>query len=90
MKNAIKVFVVAVMTLALSGVSFAQAKPAIPAVPGADKMMDKMADKAGDKIEEKSKGKAKGKAKKAMKKANEKAKDRMAEKKADAMERKSK
>lgn len=35
MKNALKVLVVALTTLAFSGVSFAQAKPATPATPAA-------------------------------------------------------
>ena len=33
MKNAMKLFAVALTTLAMSGISFAQAKPATPATP---------------------------------------------------------
>ncbi|MGH7886714.1 MAG: hypothetical protein ACREPG_02535, partial [Candidatus Binatia bacterium] len=66
MKNAIKVFIVALTTLAFGGVSFAQAKPAIPATPAVpsapamekkvDKAAEKAVQKAGDKAEDVSKG----------------------------------
>ena len=104
MKNAIKVFVVAMTTLAFSGVSFAQAKPAIPATPAipsapamekkAATATDKVVQKAGDKAEDMSKGKAKGTAKKTakktVKKTADKGKDMMDEKKGAAMEKKTK
>ena len=91
MKNAIKIFVVALVTLAFGGISFAQAKPAIPAVPAAPAMekkavnsMDKVAQKAGDQAEEmKAQAKAKGKTKRATKKATQK----MAAKKGDMTEK---
>jgi len=99
-KNAIKVFVVALTTLAFGGVSFAQAKPAIPATPAlpsapamekkAATATDKVAQKAGDTAEDMSKGKAKGKAKKTVKKAADKGKDMVDEKKGAAMEKKTK
>lgn len=41
MKNALRVFVVALITVAFSGVSFAQAKPATPATPATPAMEKK-------------------------------------------------
>ena len=68
MKNAIDIFVVVVTTLAFSGVSFAQAKTALPAIPAtpavpamekkAEKAFEKVAEKAGEKADDK--GKATG------------------------------
>jgi uncharacterized iron-regulated membrane protein len=99
MKNAMKLFAVALTTLAMSGVSFAQTKPATPAtpatpaVPGTEKATPatpavSAADKKTDKAEEKSKSKAKVKTKKTTKKASDTAKDKPTEKKADSMEKK--
>lgn len=100
MKNAIKVFVVALTTLAFSGVSFAQAKPAIPATPAvpsapalekkAATATDKAVQQAGDKTEDLAKGKAKGKAKKTVQKTADKGKDMVDEKKGAAVEKTSK
>ncbi len=89
MKNFLTALVVALTTLAFSGVSFAQAKPAVPATPAVPASMDKAADKAGDKAEAVTKGKTKGKAKKSTKKAAAKGKD-MAEEKGASMEKKAK
>ena len=57
MKSMLKLFLVAVMVLSFTGMSFAQAKPATPATPSSEKM-----DKKDD---GKAKAKAKAKAKKA-------------------------
>ena len=45
MKNAIHIFVIVVTTLAFSGVSFAQAKTALPAVPAMKKKPEKAFEK---------------------------------------------
>ncbi len=46
MKNAVKILFVALITLAFSGVSFAQAKPATPAAPETGKKTEMKAEKA--------------------------------------------
>ena len=55
MKNAINIFVVVVTTLAFSGVSFAQAKTALPAIPATPAVpaMEKKPEKAFEKVAEK-------------------------------------
>jgi len=89
MKNAIKVFVIAVTTLVFSGVSFAQATPATPAKPAtpaavekkSEKAMEKAAEKSDDASKDKAKAKAKSKTKKTTKKTTEKTTEKMEEKK---------
>jgi len=86
MKNAIKIFIVALTTLAFGGTSFAQAKPAVPAtraVPSAP---------AVDKSEElsKAKTKVKAKVKKTVKKAADKVKDITDKKEGATIEKKTK
>src|SRR5918999_158692 len=46
MKNMIKVLVVALTSLAFTGVSFAQAKPATPSAPAAEKKSEMKSEKA--------------------------------------------
>lgn len=49
MKDMLKLFLVALITLAFSGVSFAQAKPATPAIPATPASPEKKAGKVGKK-----------------------------------------
>jgi Cu/Ag efflux protein CusF len=49
MKGVLKLFLVALITLAFSGVGFAQAKPATPATPATPASPEKKAEKAGKK-----------------------------------------
>lgn len=52
MKGILKLLLVALITLAFSGVSFAQAKPATPATPATPASPEKKAEKAGKKAEQ--------------------------------------
>jgi type IV secretory pathway VirB6-like protein len=84
-KNTLKILVVALMTLAFSGTSFAQAKPATPATPAtpASPAMEK---KAGDKAEKT--GKKAPKKAKAKKSRRKKSKAKKSTKAAEKTEEK--
>lgn len=86
MKNALRVFVLALITVAFSGISFAQDKPApaTPAPPAMEKKAEKGMEKAPD---EKANKKAKTKR---TKKSTEKSKDKTEEKKAETTDKKTK
>jgi hypothetical protein len=86
-KNALRVFVLALITVAFSGISFAQEKkpaPATPAPPAMEKKAEKAVEKAPD---EKATKKAKTKR---TKKSTEKSKDKTEETKGEMTEKKTK
>ena len=87
MKNALRVFVLALITVAFSGISFAQEKkpaPATPAPPAMEKKAEKSVEKAPD---EKTTKKAKTKQ---SKKSTAKSKAKMEEKKGETTEKNTK